>query len=99
MGQVIPLNEVRSLRDKVSEEEWQMRCDLAGLYRLVYRFGWDDGIFTHSSVRLPGRDHSDRSVDVLVSRLRRKLGSVDGGRDLIRTVRGVGYVFTASVDA
>ncbi|HAD16348.1 response regulator transcription factor [Qipengyuania citrea] len=58
-----------------------------------------DTLLEHSRSRLPGRDHSDRSVDVLVSRLRRKLGSVDGGRDLIRTVRGVGYVFTASVDA
>ena len=58
-----------------------------------------DTLLEHSRGRLPGRDHSDRSVDVLVSRLRRKLGSVDGGRDLIRTVRGVGYVFTASVDA
>ncbi|HAD88469.1 MAG TPA: class II aldolase [Rhodospirillaceae bacterium] len=57
MGQVIPLHEVPSLRDKVSEEEWQLRCELAAVYRLVYRFGWDDGIFTHSSVRLPGKDH------------------------------------------
>ena len=58
-----------------------------------------DTLLEHSRSRLPGRDRSDRSVDVLVSRLRRKLGSVDGGRDLIRTVRGVGYVFTASVNA
>ena len=58
-----------------------------------------DTLLEHSRSRLPGRDHSDCSVDVLVSRLRRKLGSVDGGRDLIRTVRGVGYVFTASVEA
>jgi two-component system phosphate regulon response regulator PhoB len=33
----------------------------------------------------------DRSVDVIVSRLRRKLG--DAG-DSIRTVRGVGYVMS-----
>ena len=38
-------------------------------------------------------DSSDRSIDVLVSRLRRKLGQ----DDLIRTVRGVGYLFTADV--
>lgn len=57
MGQVIPLHEVPSLKDKVSEEEWELRCELAAVYRLVYRFGWDDGIFTHSSVRLPGPDH------------------------------------------
>jgi two-component system OmpR family response regulator len=40
---------------------------------------------------------SDRSVDVLVSRLRRKLGI--GGRPApIITVRGVGYMFAASVE-
>ncbi len=40
-------------------------------------------------------DSSDRSIDVLVSRLRRKLGQ----DDLIRTVRGVGYLFSAEVQA
>ncbi|WP_420142978.1 winged helix-turn-helix domain-containing protein [Sphingobium sp.] len=40
---------------------------------------------------------SDRSIDVLVSRLRRKLG--EGGRPApIVTVRGVGYMFSAAVD-
>lgn len=40
---------------------------------------------------------SDRSVDVLVSRLRRKLGV--GGRPApIVTVRGVGYMFAANVE-
>ena len=42
-------------------------------------------------------DVTDRSVDVLVSRLRRKLG-LTGGDGLIRTVRGVGYMFTAAVE-
>ncbi|WP_342630237.1 response regulator transcription factor [Nguyenibacter vanlangensis] len=41
-------------------------------------------------------DVSDRSVDVLVSRLRRKLGSES--ETLIRTVRGMGYIFTAPVE-
>ena len=40
-------------------------------------------------------DVTDRSIDVLVSRLRRKLGSAEAG--LVRTVRGVGYMFTADV--
>lgn len=34
----------------------------------------------------------DRSIDVLVSRVRRKLEALPGGRDLIKTVRGVGYM-------
>ncbi|WP_419728105.1 response regulator transcription factor [Lichenicola sp.] len=41
-------------------------------------------------------DVSDRSVDVLVSRLRRKLGVESDA--LIRTVRGLGYIFTAAVE-
>jgi DNA-binding response OmpR family regulator len=35
----------------------------------------------------------DRSVDVHVSRLRRKLGCVPGGEERIRPVRGVGYFY------
>lgn len=41
-------------------------------------------------------DSSDRSVDVLVSRLRRKL-SVEDAEPPIVTVRGVGYMFRAEV--
>jgi two-component system OmpR family response regulator len=37
----------------------------------------------------------DRAIDVQVSRLRRKIG--DGG-DLIKTVRGAGYLFSAGVE-
>jgi ribulose-5-phosphate 4-epimerase/fuculose-1-phosphate aldolase len=33
----------------------QCRIDLAAAYRLIHRFGLDDSIFTHISVRLPGR--------------------------------------------
>ena len=39
-------------------------------------------------------DSSDRSIDVLVSRLRRKLGDSAP----IATVRGVGYMFTSQVE-
>jgi DNA-binding response OmpR family regulator len=42
-------------------------------------------------------DASDRSVDVLVSRLRRKLSTASSAEPLIRTVRGVGYSLTAPV--
>lgn len=36
----------------------------------------------------------DRSVDVIISRLRKKLDGPDGGESRIRTVRGVGYLMT-----
>jgi len=39
----------------------------------------------------------DRSVDVLVSRLRRKLGAPEEASELIKTVRGAGYLFAADV--
>lgn len=37
----------------------------------------------------------DRSVDVHVSRLRRKLGCIPGGEERIRPVRGIGYFYAA----
>jgi DNA-binding response OmpR family regulator len=36
----------------------------------------------------------DRSIDMHVSKVRRKLGDSDNGTDHIKTVRGVGYIFT-----
>lgn len=39
----------------------------------------------------------DRSIDVQVSRLRRKIASSDEGEGFIRTIRGVGYMFDAEV--
>jgi ribulose-5-phosphate 4-epimerase/fuculose-1-phosphate aldolase len=46
-----------SVRDAVSAEEWALRTDLAAAYRLVAHHGWDDLIFTHLSVRIPGPEH------------------------------------------
>jgi ribulose-5-phosphate 4-epimerase/fuculose-1-phosphate aldolase len=48
---------INSLKGKVSEEEWQVRTELAALYRLVALYGWDDMIYTHISARLPGPEH------------------------------------------
>src|SRR5437899_4912425 len=46
-----------TIRDQVSQEEWQARVDLAAAYRLVALYGWDDLIFTHISARVPGPEH------------------------------------------
>ncbi len=46
-----------SIRDQVASEEWAVREDLAACYRQVARMGWDDLIFTHISVRVPGPEH------------------------------------------
>ena len=49
--------EIPSLEGKVSDEEWELRVDLAAAYRMVAYYGWDDLIFTHLSVRIPGPEH------------------------------------------
>jgi ribulose-5-phosphate 4-epimerase/fuculose-1-phosphate aldolase len=38
-------------------DERQARIDLAACYRLVALYGWDDLIFTHISMRVPGPEH------------------------------------------
>jgi hypothetical protein len=40
----------------ISPAEWQARVDLAAVYRLVARHGWDDVIYNHCSMRAPGED-------------------------------------------
>lgn len=47
----------QSVKSTVSAEEWQARVDCAALYRLVALYGWDDMIFTHISMRVPGPEH------------------------------------------
>ena len=48
---------ISSMKDQVSADEWQLRCDLAACYRLVAMYGWTDLIFTHISARVPGPEH------------------------------------------
>lgn len=44
---------ITSLKNIVTAEEWQLRCDLAACYRLVALYGWSDLVFTHVSAKLP----------------------------------------------
>ena len=39
-------------------------------------------------------DPFDRSVDMHISNVRRKLGPRAGGEDRIKTIRSVGYIYT-----
>lgn len=48
--------------------------------------------------RLHNDEVYDRSVDVQVGRLRKKIEAKGGRTQLIRTERGAGYVFTAAVE-
>ena len=46
-----------SIRDQVSAEEWQARCDLAACYRLLDSYGMTDLIYNHVTLRIPGTEH------------------------------------------
>ncbi|MGA7971841.1 MAG: class II aldolase/adducin family protein [Pseudolabrys sp.] len=41
-------------RDEISKAEWDARVELAAVYRLLAHYGWDDVIYNHSSMRVPG---------------------------------------------
>lgn len=43
-----------SMRERVSEAEWDTRVDLAACYRLVARYGMADLIYNHITARVPG---------------------------------------------
>src|SRR5215468_422623 len=40
----------------MTDAEWQARVDLAAVYRLVSHHGWDDVIYNHCAMRVPGED-------------------------------------------
>jgi ribulose-5-phosphate 4-epimerase/fuculose-1-phosphate aldolase len=42
----------------MSPAEWQARTDLAATYRLIAHYGWDDVIYNHSSMRVPGEERN-----------------------------------------
>ena len=45
-----------SLREQISESEWQARCQLAALYRLIAYYRMTDLIDTHISLRVPDEE-------------------------------------------
>jgi ribulose-5-phosphate 4-epimerase/fuculose-1-phosphate aldolase len=48
----------RPVRERVSAEEWRLRCELAAAHRLVAHFVSVDMTYNHISVRVPGEpDH------------------------------------------
>ena len=48
--------QIKSMRERVSREEWATRTDLAACYRLVHHFGMDDLVYNHISARVPGEE-------------------------------------------
>ena len=49
-------NSTLNVKDHVTEQEWQMRVNLAACYRLIALYGWDDLVFTHISARVPNTE-------------------------------------------
>ncbi|MEO5597605.1 MAG: class II aldolase/adducin family protein, partial [Novosphingobium sp.] len=45
---------VDRVRQKVSEAEWEMRVELAALYRALHHFGMTELIANHITARVPG---------------------------------------------
>ena len=51
---------VRSLVSTDAEaEEWRLRCDMAAVFRVCARLGWNEQIGNHNSLMLPQRAGSD----------------------------------------
>ena len=51
------MSTILKMNQKMSDAEWQVRCDLAACYRLFVKFGWTDLIFTHLTARVPGHEN------------------------------------------
>ncbi|HZZ92921.1 MAG TPA: class II aldolase/adducin family protein [Usitatibacter sp.] len=47
---------LRSIRDRVTPEEWKARVDLAACYRLVDHYGMSDMMANHISAAVPGEE-------------------------------------------
>ena len=65
-------------RAAMSSDEWQARVDLAAVYRLCAHYGWDDVIYNHCSMRVPGepskflmKQHELLWTEVTASNLRK----------------------------
>jgi ribulose-5-phosphate 4-epimerase/fuculose-1-phosphate aldolase len=43
---------------KTSDAEWELRCNLAALYRILHHLRMTDLIYTHMSARVPGDEHT-----------------------------------------
>ena len=54
MSVTIESFDIPSMRDKVSDEEWRARVELAAAYRLTAHFGWTHLVNNHISLRVPG---------------------------------------------
>jgi len=45
-------------RNNINTEEWEVRVDLAAMFRLTHMMGWDDTVWNHITARTPGTEHT-----------------------------------------
>ena len=45
-------------RNNINAEEWEVRVDLAAMFRLTHMMGWDDTVWNHITARTPGTEHT-----------------------------------------
>ncbi len=58
MAQPTPIRKDPTLRNSIPPAEWEARVDLAAAYRYAQLVGWNEGIFNHITLRVPGEpDH------------------------------------------
>lgn len=90
----------RTLRDEAGHTVSLTQCEYRLLDTMVHQAG---NVFSRAQLRNvihnQDTDAVDRSIDVAIMRLRRKLGDGGTGTKLIRTIRGGGYTFTAEMEA
>ena len=83
----------KSIRDRVSKEEWQVRVDLAACYQLAHMYRWTDLIYTHFSARVPGsEDFLINPYGLMFEEITASsLVKIDHHGKILEDVTGLGY--------
>ena len=60
MGNEVSTGDFKSAEGavKASAAEWDVRVDLAAMFRLTRIMGWDDTVWNHITARVPDTDHT-----------------------------------------
>ncbi|AZP72060.1 class II aldolase/adducin family protein [Pseudomonas poae] len=95
-----------SLQNDVDPIEWQARCELAALYRLIAHFRMTDLIDTHITLRIPGPEHHFliNRYGVIFDRMKAsdlvridQNGQVVGGATTHARVNAAGFVIHSAI--
>jgi ribulose-5-phosphate 4-epimerase/fuculose-1-phosphate aldolase len=92
--------------DNIDTTEWQARCELAALYRLVAHFRMTDLIDTHITLRIPGPEHHFliNRYGIIFGRMKAsdlvridQHGQVVGGASAVTRVNAAGFVIHSAI--